>query len=143
MQQFLDAFVSLWNDSGLARLFNFEGGGWKNLIMIGVACVLLFLAIKKQFELRDYRFYGDDLVHPSRQAIEYIAERFFDAALSPRAKEQMQQVRAIVRAVGHRPRNPQSEAYRTFCRQQLAAMDTLPEIDFSKERAEMERTLHL
>ncbi len=50
MQQFLDAFVSLWNDSGLARLFNFEGGGWKNLIMIGVACVLLFLAIKKQFE---------------------------------------------------------------------------------------------
>ena len=50
MQQFLDAFVSLWNDSGLARLFNFEGGGWKNLVMIGVACVLLYLAIKKQFE---------------------------------------------------------------------------------------------
>ena len=50
MQQFLDAFVSLWNDSGLARLFNFEGGGWKNLIMIAVACVLLYLAIKKQFE---------------------------------------------------------------------------------------------
>ena len=50
MQQFLDAFVSLWHDSGLARLMNFEGGGWKNLIMIGVACVLLFLAIKKQFE---------------------------------------------------------------------------------------------
>ena len=50
MEKFLNAFVSLWNDSGLARLFNFEGGGWKNLIMIAVACVLLFLAIKKQFE---------------------------------------------------------------------------------------------
>ena len=50
MQQFLDAFVDLWNDSGLARLFNFEGGGWKNLIMIGIACALLYLAIKKQFE---------------------------------------------------------------------------------------------
>ena len=50
MQQFLDAFVDLWNDSGLARLFNFEGGGWKNLVMIAIACVLLFLAIKKQFE---------------------------------------------------------------------------------------------
>ena len=46
MEKFLNAFVSLWNDSGLARLFNFEGGGWKNLIMIAVACVLLFLAIK-------------------------------------------------------------------------------------------------
>ena len=50
MQQFLDAIVSLWNDSGIARLLNFEGGGWKNLIMIAVACVLLYLAIKKQFE---------------------------------------------------------------------------------------------
>ena len=50
MKQFLDAFVDLWNDSGLARLFNFEGGGWKNLVMIAIACVLLFLAIKKQFE---------------------------------------------------------------------------------------------
>ena len=50
MQQFLDAIVDLWNDSGIARLCNFEGGGWKNLIMIAIACVLLYLAIKKQFE---------------------------------------------------------------------------------------------
>ncbi len=50
MQQFLDAIVGLWNDSGIARLMNFENGGWKNLIMIAIACVLLFLAIKKQFE---------------------------------------------------------------------------------------------
>ena len=46
MQQFLNAIVDLWNDSGIARLMNFEGGGWKNLIMIAVACVLLYLAIK-------------------------------------------------------------------------------------------------
>ena len=50
MQQFLNAIVDLWNDSGIARLCNFEGGGWKNLIMIVIACVLLYLAIKKQFE---------------------------------------------------------------------------------------------
>ncbi len=50
MQAFLDAIVDLWTESGLARLFNFSGGGWKNLIMIAIACVLLFLAIKKQFE---------------------------------------------------------------------------------------------
>lgn len=50
MQQFLNALASLWNDSGLARLLNFDNGGWKNLIMIAVACVLLYLAIKKQFE---------------------------------------------------------------------------------------------
>ena len=50
MEQFWNAIVDLWNDSGIARLCNFEGGGWKNLIMIAVACVLLYLAIKKQFE---------------------------------------------------------------------------------------------
>ena len=50
MQQFVDALIALWNDSGIARLMNFDGGGWKNLIMIAVACVLLYLAIKKQFE---------------------------------------------------------------------------------------------
>ncbi|MBQ1203355.1 MAG: sodium ion-translocating decarboxylase subunit beta, partial [Loktanella sp.] len=50
MQQFLNALASLWNDSGLARLLNFQNGGWKNLIMIAVACGLLYLAIKKQFE---------------------------------------------------------------------------------------------
>ena len=50
MQQFFDAIANLWNESGIARLLNFENGGWKNLIMIAIACVLLFLAIKKQFE---------------------------------------------------------------------------------------------
>ncbi len=45
-----EAIVKLWNDSGLVRLFNFEGGGWKNLIMIGIACVLIYLAVKKGFE---------------------------------------------------------------------------------------------
>ena len=50
MQQFLNAIVDLWESSGLAQLCNFSGGGWKNLIMIAIACVLLFLAIKKQFE---------------------------------------------------------------------------------------------
>lgn len=94
-------------------------------------------------DLRDYRFYGDDLVHPSRQAIEYIAEHFFDAALSPRAREQMQQVRDIVAAVNHRPHNPRSQTYQEFCRRQLAAMERLSEIDFSQERATMERMLQI
>jgi len=47
---FFQAIVDLWKDSGIARLCNFEDGGWKNLIMIVIACALLYLAIKKQFE---------------------------------------------------------------------------------------------
>ena len=50
MQELWNAIVQLWNESGIVQLLNFENGGWKNLVMIGIACVLLYLAIKKQFE---------------------------------------------------------------------------------------------
>ncbi len=50
MEALLKAIVELWNESGFAQLMNFEGGGWKNLIMILVSFVLIYLAIKKQFE---------------------------------------------------------------------------------------------
>ncbi len=50
MEKFISAIVDLWQSSGLAQLCNFENGGWKCLIMIAIACVLLYLAIKKQFE---------------------------------------------------------------------------------------------
>ena len=50
MDKFLQALLDLWNSSGLAQLFNFENGGWKCLIMIVIACFLLYLAIRKKFE---------------------------------------------------------------------------------------------
>ena len=50
MQALWNAIVQLWQESGIARLMNFENGGWKNLIMIAVAAVLIFLAVKKRFE---------------------------------------------------------------------------------------------
>lgn len=94
-------------------------------------------------DLRDYRFYADDMTHPSAAAIEYIAERFFAAALSPRAKELMPQIRQIVRAAQHRPRNSQSEEYKEFCRKQLAAIEQLAEIDFSEEKGQFEHILQI
>ncbi len=45
-----EAIVQIWEESGFKQLLNFENGGWKNLIMIGIACVLMYLAIKKQYE---------------------------------------------------------------------------------------------
>ncbi len=50
MERFLEALADLWASSGLAQICNFENGGWKNLIMIAFAGVLLYLAIRKQFE---------------------------------------------------------------------------------------------
>jgi hypothetical protein len=85
-------------------------------------------------DLRDYRFYGDDLVHPSSAAIEYIAEKFFDAALSAEAKRLLPTVEKIVRAAHHRPLNVASQQYKTFCQQQLAAIEELKSIDFDEEK---------
>ena len=46
-----EILLNLWNQSGFAALFaGFGDGGWQNLVMIIVACVLLYLAIVKQFE---------------------------------------------------------------------------------------------
>ena len=46
-----EILLKLWNQSGFAQIFgNFAGGGWQNLVMLVIACVLLYLAIVKKFE---------------------------------------------------------------------------------------------
>lgn len=47
---FFDTIQNLWNDSGFVALFSPSGGGFKQLIMIAIACVLLYLAIHKKYE---------------------------------------------------------------------------------------------
>ena len=94
-------------------------------------------------DLRDYRFYDTDMLHPSSQAVEYIAEKFFDVALSQQAKEQRGKVLEIMRARSHRPLNPTSEAYKNFCRQQIDAIKRLKEIDFSEEKSYFEQMLQI
>ena len=94
-------------------------------------------------DLRDYRFYDSDMLHPSSQAVEYIAEKFFAAALSERAKEQQSKVLEIMQARNHRPLNPTSEAYKNFCQQQLDAIAELKAIDFSEEKGYFEQMLQI
>lgn len=94
-------------------------------------------------DLRDYRFYDTDMLHPSAQAVEYIAEKFFEAALSERSKEQRSKVLEIMRARHHRPLNPASEAYKAFCQQQLNAIAELQEVDFSEEKSYFEQMLQI
>ena len=46
-----EILLNLWNTSGFARMFaGFGEGGWQNLVMLAISCVLLYLAIVKQFE---------------------------------------------------------------------------------------------
>ena len=74
-------------------------------------------------ELRDYRFYADDMAHPSTVAEQYIWERFEWAE--------------IQRALNHRPFHPESEEYKRFIRQTLlkieAIQEKMPYFDTQKE----------
>lgn len=94
-------------------------------------------------DLRDYRFYGEDMVHPTPQAVEYVAEKFFGAALSVEARDVMQRVERIVAAAKHRPTNPNGEQHRAFCRKQLEAINAISGVDLSEERALFERMLQI
>ncbi len=92
-------------------------------------------------DLRDYRFYADDMAHPAPAAAEYVWEKFAAAALDDPTRALVERVRRIVEAAEHRPLHPDSEAYRAFCRARLAEIDTLPEMDFAKERAFFARNI--
>ncbi len=90
-------------------------------------------------DLRDYRFYADDLAHPAPQAVEYIWEKFTAAALDDEARHLLPEVEALVTAAHHRSRNPHSEAHREFCRKCLARIAALhANIDFTEEKRDFE-----
>lgn len=65
-------------------------------------------------ELRDYRFYAEDMLHPSRQAVSYIWERFSAAYFRDDTRKFLEEWRPIKEALGHRPFNPDSQEYKDF-----------------------------
>ena len=65
-------------------------------------------------ELRDYRFYAEDMLHPSAQVVEYIWQRFSEVYLSDEAKAFIKEWQPLKAAFHHKPFNPDSEEYRLF-----------------------------
>lgn len=65
-------------------------------------------------ELRDYRFYAEDMLHPSQQAVAYIWERFAEAFFSEDTRRFLEEWRPIKEALAHRPFRPDSDEYKEF-----------------------------
>ena len=65
-------------------------------------------------ELRDYRFYAPDMLHPSAQAVDYIWERLVDAWFSAEAKAFLKEWQPLRQALAHRPFNPEAEEYKAL-----------------------------
>lgn len=65
-------------------------------------------------ELRDYRFYAQDMVHPSQIAIDYIWERFIQTQIAEESYPIMEEVCSIQKGLQHRPFHPSSESHVKF-----------------------------
>ena len=65
-------------------------------------------------ELRDYRFYKEDMVHPTEQAVRHIWERFVDFAIDPKEKPAMKAAADLKQMLQHMPVFPESEAFKRF-----------------------------
>ena len=65
-------------------------------------------------ELRDYRVYREDMLHPTDQAVEYIWQRFGETFFSKQTVKFLEEWRPIKAALAHRPFNPEAEEYKKF-----------------------------
>ena len=76
-------------------------------------------------ELRDYRFYASDMLHPSEQAVEYIWECFSASLFGADTLQFLKEWQPIREAINHRPFNPDSEAYKEFVNNTLVKVRAL------------------
>ncbi len=65
-------------------------------------------------ELRDYRFYAEDMIHPNTTAIKYIWEKFQYAWISHESEQILEEVATIQKGLAHKPFHPNSEAHQAF-----------------------------
>jgi len=94
-------------------------------------------------DLRDYRFYAEDMLHPSEVAADYIWQFFGDTFFSEETRRLSARIEKIMAAMQHRPFHPDTPEHRAFARAQLIAIEQLfeehPELDFSVEMSHFQR----
>ena len=79
-------------------------------------------------ELRDYRFYATDMVHPSPLAVDYIYEQFQNTLMSKEEQKLSALCREVQAALEHKPFHSEAEAYQQFIQQ------TIQKINYIKQR---------
>ena len=88
-------------------------------------------------DLRDYRFYADDLLHPNKQAVNYIWEKFASAYFTPETQQINKQIEKITTAINHRPFNEESISHQKFISNCIKQMQDLveanPNLDYQQE----------
>ncbi|MFO7657280.1 MAG: GSCFA domain-containing protein [Bacteroidales bacterium] len=88
-------------------------------------------------ELRDYRFYAKDMLHPSEAAIDYVWKRFSETYFSEKTMADLKEIDKLIKAMEHRVTNPSSGETAKFRKTMLDYIEKLksrfPLLDFSPE----------
>jgi hypothetical protein len=88
-------------------------------------------------DLRDYRFYAEDMVHPNYHATEYVWEKFLQACTAPETKNLIREIAIINLAVTHKPFFVHSEQHQLFLQKTYQKIEALraqwPYLDFSNQ----------
>lgn len=93
-------------------------------------------------DLRDYRFYKSDMLHPSNEAIEYIWNKFSQTYFDESTLNFIQKWGKIINAINHKPFNPESEAHQEFIRTTMKTVSELNTlIDVTSEINYLEQQL--
>src|SRR5690606_20279404 len=79
-------------------------------------------------DLRDYRFYKPDMIHPTEQAEDYIWEKFIESNLTIEAKKFVFQWKSIQTALQHKPFHVQSRGHQNFLKQTIHKLEQLSDI---------------
>jgi hypothetical protein len=87
-------------------------------------------------DLRDYRFYAEDMVHPNYLATNYVWEKLVQCCIDADTQKIMQQINELNAAVAHKPFNPTSGAHVQFLEKYktkaLALQQQYPQLDLAK-----------
>ncbi|MDW7692630.1 GSCFA domain-containing protein [Flammeovirgaceae bacterium SG7u.111] len=92
-------------------------------------------------DLRDYRFYASDMVHPSEEAIEYISQKFHETYLSDSATAFIKKWGKLNKALHHRPFHTDTNAYADFLEKTLEKLNTITEVNVEKEIEEVKNKI--
>jgi hypothetical protein len=88
-------------------------------------------------DLRDYRFYDDDLMHPGSQGVAYIWEKFSTACMDPASRKTAEEIESVLRSLNHRPSGHLTGEHGRFLEQLKLQLENLqkrfPGIDFTPE----------
>lgn len=96
-------------------------------------------------DLRDYRFYAEDMVHPNYLATRYVWDKFREACISPDDYSVMDEAFKVNAAISHKPIHPDSAAHQQFLNASIALAESLQKqysyMDFEEEILQLKSAL--